>query len=76
MPTVESLLNVPDVSRLGRWSIRQTWKLIAAQQICTPIRVGRAVRFRASDVDLWFRLGCPDRATFDAAKTAGKAGAA
>lgn len=71
MPVVESLLNVSDVSRLGRWSLRQTWKLISTDRICAPIRVGRTVRFRASDIDLWFKLGCPNRADFEAVLSCG-----
>lgn len=65
MPVIESLLRVPDAAKLAKLSERTFWKLIADERTPAVIRIGRAVRLRASDVDLWLRLGCPDRLTFE-----------
>lgn len=66
MPTIESLLTVPQTAKLAAVSTRTIWAFLAAGRMPEPIRLGRAVRFRASDIDLWLRLGCPDRASYEA----------
>ena len=65
MPVIESLLRVPDAANLAGVSTRTFWKLIAEGRTPEPVRIGRSVRLRASDVDLWLRLGCPNRARFE-----------
>lgn len=61
MPTIESLLTVPQVAKLIGLAPRTVWKMIAEGRIPEPIRVGRYVRFKASEVDRWIKTGCPNR---------------
>jgi excisionase family DNA binding protein len=68
MAILESLLTVPEAARLARVSARMFWKLIASERAPEAVRIGRAVRLRASDIDLWIKLGCPTRAGFEGAK--------
>lgn len=68
MPVIESLLRVPDVAKLVGIAPRTMWKLIETGHAPEVVRIGRAVRMRASDVDLWIKLGCPNREQVEAAK--------
>lgn len=72
MPTIENLVSVPEAAKLTRLSTRMFWKLIHEARAPAVIRIGRAVRIRASDLDLWLRLGCPTRVQLEAAKAAGR----
>lgn len=72
MPVIESLLRVPEVAKLAGIAPRTMWKLIATGRSPEVVRIGRAVRMRASDVDLWIKLGCPNREQVEAAKAATK----
>ena len=62
MPTIESLLTVSQVARLVGVAPRTVWRMLADGRTPHPIRVGRLVRFRASEVDAWIKSGCSDRA--------------
>ena len=53
------LLMVGDLAHRRRISIRQTWKLKAEGSLPKPIRLGRSVRWRASDIAEWVAAGCP-----------------
>lgn len=68
MPTLERLLTVPEAARLAGISPRTFWKLISTAQTPEVVRIGRCVRLRASDIDRWLGMGCPNRDRFDAAK--------
>lgn len=65
MPAIESLLSVNQVSRLVHLSPRTIWRMLETDQIPAPIRLRRQVRFRASEIDRWIKIGCPDRRTFE-----------
>jgi excisionase family DNA binding protein len=64
----ERLLNVREVAARFGVSGRQVWKLVASGRLCAPVRLGRSVRWRESDIDEFIRLGCPSVETFEAAK--------
>ena len=66
MPTIESLLSIPQTARLIGLSPRTLWRMVAEAKTPEPVRIGRAVRLRASEVNRWIELGCPDRAGFNA----------
>ncbi len=73
MPVVEATLTKPDVGRLAKVHTRTIDRLLRQKLIPQPIYIGagrgrKLVRFLASDIDLWLRLGAPDRAAFEAAK--------
>ena len=78
MPVIDSLLKIGDAAKLAGISPRQWYKLSAMGRVPAFIRLNRSVRVRASDVDLWIKLGCPDRATLEAEKAtrSGATGAA
>ena len=63
---VQELLNVKQVASILSISQRQVWKLLAAGKVVSPVRLGRSVRFRASDISRWVELGCPSREVFEA----------
>ena len=62
------LLTVKDVAARLRISPRQVWKLLASGRIPEPVRISKSVRFRATDIDEWVRLGCVSRERFEAEK--------
>ncbi len=68
MPVIESLLKIPEVAKLAGISPRMVWKLIAMGRTPEMVSIGRARRMRASDVDLWIKLGCPSREDVEAAR--------
>jgi len=70
MPVIESLLKIPEVAKLAGVSPRTVWKLISSGRAPELVCIGRARRMRASDVDLWIRLGCPSRECLEAEKIA------
>lgn len=61
MPTIESLLKVQDVAKLTGLSVRSIWKLLASGRMPAAVRIGRAVRFRATEINEWISAGCPSR---------------
>ena len=65
------LLNVTDVANRLRLSTRQVWKLADSGHMPKPVRIGRSVRWRASDIDAWVEADCttPER-TLDASSPA------
>lgn len=66
----DRLLRVGDVAgRLGI-SARGVWKMLAADRLPTPVRLGRAVRWRSSDIALAIELGIPSREVFEQARAA------
>ena len=70
MPVIESLLPIPAAAKLAGISARTFWKMIAENRTPEVVRIGRSVRLRASDIDLWIKLGCPDRRDFESHRTA------
>lgn len=74
MPTIESLLRIPEAAKLAGISARKFWQLIACGQAPPIVRIGRCARVRASDFDQWVKLGCPRLEVLEAA-IAGKGGA-
>ena len=67
MPVIESLLRIPEASKLTGVSSRTFWKLISSGRAPEVVRIGRAVRIRTSDLNRWIKLGCPSRKDFEAA---------
>jgi predicted DNA-binding transcriptional regulator AlpA len=68
LPPAAALL-IPDTEAARLCSIaRATWhRLRAAGRIGPqPVRLGRAVRYRRSEVESWATAGCPDSRTWAA----------
>jgi excisionase family DNA binding protein len=55
----EKLLRVRDVAERLAVSTRQVWKLASSGRLPAPVRLGRSVRWRASDIDRFIESGCP-----------------
>jgi len=60
------LLTVREVAVVLRVSPRQIWKLNSIARLPAPVRLSRSVRWRASDITEFVRLGCPSRDRFEA----------
>ncbi len=55
-------------------SRRKIWDMNARDSLPIPVRLGRSVRWRKEDIDLWVEQGCPDRKQFEKAKRSLKKG--
>ena len=51
--SVPEVLTVNDVAKLLKLSIRSVWRHVATNAIVKPIRIGRSLRWRASDIATW-----------------------
>jgi predicted DNA-binding transcriptional regulator AlpA len=60
------LLRAKAAALLCDMSLRtwRTWDV--AGKIPQPIRIGRSLRWRASELQAWIAAGCPDRSTWQA----------
>jgi len=68
MPVLDRLLTIPQSATLTAVSPGKFEELISEEKTPEVVQVGGFTRLRASDIDLWLSLGCPDRAEFEAAK--------
>ena len=50
---VPKLLTVNDVAKLLKLSTRSVWRLVAANAMVKPIRIGGSIRWRESDLSTW-----------------------
>ncbi len=62
----EMLLTVRDLAARLQCSPRKVRGLLSAGKLPTPVRVGRSVRWLASEIDGWLRAGCPPRDQWEA----------
>lgn len=58
----QRLLSIGAVAEKLDVSPRAVSKWAAAGRLPAPVRIGRTVRWRASDIDRFMALGCPDDA--------------
>ena len=56
-----NLLTAGDLARRLRVSLRQVRKLHSEALVPAPVRLGRSVRWRGSEVGKWIEAGCPAR---------------
>jgi predicted DNA-binding transcriptional regulator AlpA len=71
-PAAEPPLLMPDheAARLCGIS-RATWhRLKARKKVPAPVKLGGRTLYRRADVELWVRLGCPDRRELEARQAA------
>ena len=71
MPVIESLIGVRDLAKLLGLSQRSVWKLLSVGRCPPALRIGRSVRFRASECDRWIRAGCGPWADLGSESVAG-----
>ncbi len=48
------------------------YEMKSAGQLPRPIKLGRSVRWRLSDIDQWLALGCPSQERFEKMKGGAK----
>lgn len=66
---MDSLLDVSEVADVLGVSTRHVWKMHSSARLPGPVRIGRSVRWRSSDIDQWIAMGCPNRESFEQAAT-------
>ncbi|MCH8854101.1 MAG: helix-turn-helix domain-containing protein [Planctomycetes bacterium] len=59
------LLTAGDLAKRLRVSLRQVRKLHSEALVPAPVRLGRSVRWRGSEVGKWIEAGCPSRETWE-----------
>jgi predicted DNA-binding transcriptional regulator AlpA len=52
------LIDAGEFARLLGVSTRTLWRLLAGQQLISPIKLGGSTRWRLSDVRAWIERGC------------------
>ena len=73
MPSPALLRRTDAAAYCGRSTA--TWdRLVSAGNTPAPVKLGRAVLFRLSDLNDWIALGCPNRKRFQAFIDAGREG--
>ena len=68
----EMLLKTTDVAERLSVSPRTVARLASSGQIPAPVKIGGSVRWRATDIQAWIELGCPDRKKFEATMREGR----
>lgn len=59
---VESqLISVDVLASMIDLSPRTVWRMVSARTVPPPIRLGKSVRWRKSDIETWIAGGCPEQ---------------
>lgn len=53
------LISVDQLAMILGISTRSVWRLLSAQKIVEPVRIGGAVRWRFAEIKNWIDRGCP-----------------
>lgn len=53
------LIAVKELAVMLQIAERTVWRLNSAKKLPKPIRLGRSVRWRRSDIEAWLQAGCP-----------------
>jgi len=59
------LMTAGDLARRLKVSLRQVRKLHSEALVPAPVRLGRSMRWRGSEVGKWIEAGCPNRETWE-----------
>lgn len=60
IPSSESLLiSAEQLSELLQLSTRTLWRLVHEGRIPVPVRIGRSVRWKRAEIEMWIEAGCP-----------------
>jgi len=66
MSEMSLLLSATDAAHAVGVSRSGFWKLHASARLPAPVRLGRRVLWRRSDLKQWVEQGCPSRERFEA----------
>lgn len=58
-------LSAADVAKLLGVSERHIWAMYSSGRIPLPIRLGRAVRWNAAELQAWLDAGAPERSCWE-----------
>ncbi len=59
------LLTAGDLAKRLRVSLRQVRKLHSEALLPAPVKLGRSVRWRLSEIGEWIQANCPDRKAWE-----------
>lgn len=59
------MLNVADLSRCLKISVRQVHRLNKSGSLPRPLRIGGCTRWRAAEIAAWLQAGSPPRAQWN-----------
>ena len=65
------LLTVGGLARALKISVRQVWKMLSRGDLPSPIKLGRSVRWRSSEIAGWLAAGAPTRELWEQLEKAG-----
>jgi len=68
----QKLISAREVSKILSIAIRTVWRLRSSGKLPKPIKIGGALRWRLSDINLWIELECPSMKQFEYRKTSNK----
>lgn len=68
----EKLLRAADVGRIINCSKRSVYRYCSSGRIPAPVRIGGAIRWRLSDIELFLRWDCPNREEFEIRRESGE----
>ena len=55
------LLSAEEVAHLLGFSATHWWRMHSAQQVPSPVHIGRLTRWRLAEIKEWVNAGCPPR---------------
>ena len=58
------LVPAETVAKMLSISVRSLWRLLSAGRLVPPVRLGRSVRWRVTEVRRWIDAGCPPPSEF------------
>lgn len=58
---IPELFTAREVAQVLRISERSVWRLLLEKKIPAPLHVGRAARWKKSDIELWFETATQRR---------------
>ncbi len=64
----ELCLNIKQLASVLGVSSRHIERLDSSGKLPKPLRLGRAKRWRTSEIEAWLEAGCPDRRAWQATK--------
>ncbi len=67
----QQLVTPADLGAMFRIGRSKLYEMKSAGQLPRPVRLGRCVRWRLSDINAWIAAGCPSQERFEAMRKAG-----
>ncbi len=68
----QQLVTPADLGAMIRIGRSKLYDMKASGQLPRPVKIGRCVRWRLSDINAWIATGCPSGERFEAMRKAGR----